>query len=72
MTPATLAGATAALVELKAGADQHGEDAPIHAAMRADELMAKGDLDGQAIWRLILKAIDELLAIERPEDAQFH
>ena len=28
---------------------EHGEDAPIHAAMRADELMAKGDLDGQAI-----------------------
>ena len=52
--------------------DQHGEDAPIHAAMRADELMAMGDLDGQAIWKLILKAIDELLANERPEDAGLH
>ena len=52
--------------------DQHGEDAPIYAAMRADELMAKGDLDGQAIWKLILKAIDELLANERPEDAGLH
>ena len=52
--------------------DQHGEDAPIHAAMTADELMAKGDLDGQAIWKLILKAIDELLANERPEDAGLH
>lgn len=28
--------------------------------------MAKGDLDGQAIWKLVLKAIDELLANERP------
>ena len=52
--------------------DQHGEDAPIHAAMRADELMEKGDLDGQAIWKLILKAIDELLANERPKDAGVH
>ena len=52
--------------------DQHGEDAPIHAAMRADELMAKGDLDGQAIWKLILKAIDELLANERPKGAGLH
>ena len=48
------------------------EDAPIHAAMRADELMAMGDLDDQAIWKLILKAIDELLAKDRPEDAGLH
>ena len=40
--------------------------------MRADELMAKDDLDGQAVWKLILKAIDELLANERPEDAGLH
>ncbi len=25
---------------------QHGQDAPIHAAMRADELLEAGDLDG--------------------------
>ncbi len=25
---------------------QHGEDAPIHAAMRADAMLEKGDLDG--------------------------
>ena len=34
--------------------------------------MAKGELDGQAIWKLILKAIDELLANERLEDAGVH
>ena len=28
---------------------QHGEDAPIHAAMRADELLDAGDMDGQAV-----------------------
>ena len=52
--------------------DQHRQDAPIYAAMRADELMARGDLDGQSIWKLILKAIDELLANERLEDAGLH
>ena len=34
--------------------------------------MAKGELDGQAIWKLILKVIDELLANERREDAGLH
>ncbi len=28
---------------------RHGEDAPIEAAMRADAMLAKGDLDGYAI-----------------------
>ncbi len=41
--------------------DQHGDEAQIHAAMRADELLDKGDLDGQAVWLCILKAIEELL-----------
>ncbi len=48
---------------------QHGKDAPIHAAMRADELLEAGDLDGKAVWLRITKAIDELLSKERPEDA---
>ena len=29
---------------------EHGQDAPIHAAMRADELLAAGDVDGYAVW----------------------
>ena len=48
---------------------QHGDDAPIHAAMRADELLEAGDMDGKAVWLQITKAIDELLSNERPEDA---
>ncbi len=28
----------------------HGQDAPIHAAMRADAMLDKGDLDGYAVW----------------------
>ena len=45
---------------------QHGEDAPIHAAMRADELLDAGDIDGQAVWKQILAAVDELLSEEWP------
>lgn len=40
----------------------HGFDAPIHAAMRADELMERGDLDGARHWRLIVHRINELLS----------
>ena len=52
--------------------EQHDEDAPIHAAMRADELMEAGDMEGVAVWLRIVKAIEELLSEERPEDAEVH
>ncbi len=42
----------------------HGEDAPIHAAMRADELLDQGDLDGKVGWLRILATVKELLAEE--------
>ena len=45
---------------------QHGQDALIEAAMRADALLDKGDLDGYAVWKRIVKAIEELLSKERP------
>ncbi len=38
----------------------HGEDAPIHAAMRADAMLEAGDLDGCAVWRRVLRAVEEL------------
>ena len=40
--------------------DQHGDDAAIRAAQRADELLDEGDVDGVVVWRRILEAIDEL------------
>ena len=40
--------------------DQHGDDDAIRAAQRADQLADEGDLDGVAVWRRILEAIDEL------------
>ncbi len=44
--------------------EQYGEDAPLHAFMRSDELMETGDRDGQAVWLRIVMAIEELLAKE--------
>ncbi len=32
---------------------QHGEDAPIHAAMRADALLEAGDLEGCAVFKRV-------------------
>ena len=40
--------------------DQHGVEAPLHAAIRADEMLDAGDLDGRAVWWRILKAVREL------------
>ncbi len=39
---------------------QHGPNAPIHAAMQADAMLEKGDLDGYAMWKRIVKAVEEL------------
>ncbi len=42
---------------------RHALDAPIRAAMRADELLEQADLDGAQNWRLIVHRIHELLQI---------
>ncbi len=39
---------------------RHGQDAPIEAAMRADAMIEKGDLEGCAAWKRILRAVEEL------------
>ena len=40
--------------------------------VRADAFMEKGDMDGRTVWRRIIKAVEELLAKERAEDAEVH
>ena len=37
--------------------DQHGDQATLQAAMRSDELLDAGDLEGSVTWRKIIKAI---------------
>ena len=49
---------------------RHGADAPIEAAIRADAMLEKGDLDGYAVWRRILQAVEELGRVE--PGAQVH
>ena len=51
---------------------QFGDAADIEAAMRADECLAAGDMDGEAVWLRIIKAIKELLSEERPEGEKVH
>jgi hypothetical protein len=40
--------------------DQHGADAGLRAAERADQLLEAGDMIGATTWRRIHKAIEEL------------
>jgi len=47
---------------------RHGGDAPAQAAMRHDELLAAGDMEGATVWKRILRAIDELGRKERRPD----
>ena len=42
--------------------DEHGTDAEIVAAQRADEMLDRGDRDGQVVWLRIRRAIVELQA----------
>ena len=51
---------------------QYGDAADIDAAMRADELMDAGDMEGEAVWLRIVKAVEELLSEKRPDDAGVH
>jgi len=39
---------------------QHGKDALIEAAMRADAMLEAGDLHGYAVWKRVLRAVEEL------------
>ena len=43
---------------------QHGRDVQIEAAIRADELLNKGDMDGYAVWKRIRRAVEELEGME--------
>ena len=41
---------------------EHGVNAPIQAAMTADSMLAKGGLEGYAVWKRIIWAAAELQA----------
>ena len=50
---------------------QHGDAADIEATMRADGCLAAGDLEGEAVWLRIVKAVAELRQRE-PGDRAVH
>ncbi len=39
---------------------EHGEDAALEAAMRAGAMLEKGGLEGQAVWKRIVRAVGEI------------
>jgi hypothetical protein len=41
---------------------QHGQDAEIEAARKADLMLDRGDRDGEVLWMLIMRAIGSLQA----------
>ncbi len=45
---------------------RHGKDAAIRVAMITDAMLNMGDLDGYAVWKRILRTVEELLSKERP------
>ncbi len=51
---------------------QYGDAADFEAAIRVDERVAAGDMEGEAVWLRIVKAVEELLSEERPADAEVH
>ena len=46
---------------------EHGEEADLVAAMRADSFLEAGAMDGSAVWKRVLKAIKEIERQERLE-----
>ena len=47
---------------------EHGEDAALEAAQRADAMLEKGSLDGQRVWKRDLTAVEEIQR-EDPREA---
>ena len=39
---------------------EHSENAALEAALRADAMLERGDMDGRAVWKRILRAVEEL------------
>ncbi len=43
---------------------RYGEDAALKAARRADVMLERGDMDGYAVWKQIVKAVEEMQRTE--------
>ncbi len=52
--------------------NRHGEDAGFEAAKQADAMIEQGDPEGLAVWKRILKAVDELLRYQPDQGETTH
>ncbi len=43
---------------------EHGKDASIEAAQCADAMLEKGDMEGTAVWKRVLNAVEEIQRTE--------
>ena len=46
---------------------EYGDEAALMAARRCDALLANGDVDGERVWKSILRAVEELRRTERKD-----
>ena len=51
---------------------EHGAGAALEAAQRADAMLERGDMDGCAVWKRIVVAIEEIERTERRQDEAAH
>ncbi len=51
---------------------EHGEEAALEAAQRADAMLEKGDMEGCATWKRVLGAVEELQRAEMPPGEALH
>ncbi len=51
---------------------RYGEKARLHATKRADAMLEVGDPDAHAVWKRILKAIEELQGTAPKSDEAVH
>ena len=56
----------------KVNTGAQGKDAQTHSTKRASEMLDKGDLDACAVWKLILRAVEELQRIEAKSGGAAH
>ncbi len=51
---------------------EHGAGASLEAAQRADAMLERGDMDGCAVWKRIVAAVEEIERTERRENEAAH
>ncbi len=50
----------------------HSEEASLEAARLANAMLDRGDLEGQRVWKMVLKALDELRRKEPGDGEVLH